>query len=211
MVVAGPDAAEVGDGVLHGDLDLLAVAGYVALVEGGEDADGEVHAGAGVAEGGSGARGRAAGVAGGAEGAAGGLSDGVEGLVLAIRPVRPEAFDAGQYDAGVDLGELVVAQAEALQGVGGEVLGDDVGVLEQVEEDGLALGVFQVESDRPLVGVEEEEVVGVDAGPARSGAAAGVAALGLLDLDDVGAEVGEDLGGGGAGFELGEVEDADVL
>ena len=160
---------------------------------------------------GPGARGRAAGVAGGAEGAAGGLADGVEGLVLAIRPVRPEAFDAGQHDARVDLGEFVVAQTEALQGVGGEVLGDDVGVLEQVEEDGLALGVFQVEGDRPLVGVEQEEVVGVDAGPARPGAAAGVAALGLLDLDDLGAEVGEDLGRGGAGFELGEVEDADVL
>ena len=171
----------------------------------------EVHAGAGVAEGGAGSGRGAAGVAGGAEGAAGGLADGVERLVLAVGAIGAEALDAGQHDARVDLGELVVAQTKALQGVGGEVLGDDVGVLEQVEEDGLALGVFQVEGDRPLVGVEQEEVVGVDAGPARPGAAAGVASLGLLDLDDLGAEVGEDLGRGGAGFELGEIEDADVL
>ena len=38
--------------------------------------------------------------------------------------------------------------------------------------------------------------------------AAGIAVLRVLDLDDVGAEPGERLGAGGAGLELGEVENA---
>ena len=44
-----------------------------------------------------------------------------------------------------------------------------------------------------------------------AGAASGVADAGLLDFDDVGAEPREHLGAGGAGFELGEVYDADVV
>ena len=35
-------------------------------------------------------------------------------------------------------------------------------------------------------------------------------ALEALELDDVGAEVGEEAGAGGAGVDLGEVEDADA-
>src|SRR5262247_3121206 len=44
------DAAEVDHGVLHGHLDVLTPPGALALVQGGQDADGAVKAGAGVAD-----------------------------------------------------------------------------------------------------------------------------------------------------------------
>ena len=44
LVIAEAHPDEVHHHVLHGDLDLLALAGGVALHEGGEDADHAVHA-----------------------------------------------------------------------------------------------------------------------------------------------------------------------
>ena len=72
-------------------------------------------------------------------------------------------------------------------------------------------GCFQVEAQRTLVAVDELEE---GAGLARffvtwaAHAAGVVARTGVLDLDDVGAEVGEVLGGNGAGQQPGEVEHA---
>ena len=45
------DAAEVDHRILHGHLDVLAPAGALALVQGGQDADGAVQPGARVADG----------------------------------------------------------------------------------------------------------------------------------------------------------------
>src|SRR5207244_13206895 len=44
------DAAEVDDRILHGHLDLLAIAGALALVQGGQDANGAVQPRARVAD-----------------------------------------------------------------------------------------------------------------------------------------------------------------
>src|SRR3546814_8716147 len=50
LLVAQLDAAEVEHRVLHGDLDALALAGLLALQQGGQDAGDAVYAGAGIAD-----------------------------------------------------------------------------------------------------------------------------------------------------------------
>ena len=50
LVVAQADPHQVDHRVLHGDLDLLAAAGRVALLQGRQYSDREVHAGAGIAD-----------------------------------------------------------------------------------------------------------------------------------------------------------------
>src|SRR6185436_13273269 len=103
LVIAQAHADEVHDGVLHRDLDLLALAGRVALHERGEDADHAVHAGAGVADRRPDVSGRTVRGAGDAHGAAHGLGDRLVALVVLVRAVGAEALDAGEYEPGVDL------------------------------------------------------------------------------------------------------------
>ena len=81
-------------------------------------------------------------------------------------------------------------------------------VLDELEP---ALG-FQIDGDRLLVGVEQQEIPGVLAlagRPVRQEAAR-FAALRVLDLDDLGAEPGQRLGAGRAGLELGQVQNTDA-
>src|SRR5262249_32020862 len=81
------DAAEIDRRVLHGDLDVLAGAGRLALPEGGHHAEGGVDAGARVSDGWTRLeRGRAR-KSRQRHGATGRLRDHVEALVLAVRAV----------------------------------------------------------------------------------------------------------------------------
>ena len=73
-----------------------------------------------------------------------------------------------------------------------------------------ALRVLQIDGDRLLVGVEQQEIGIVRAGLAAE-RAAGIAAAGVFQLDHVGAEPGERLGAGRSCFELGEIEDLHPL
>ena len=205
------DAAEVDDGVLHRELHALALAGGLALPERGHHAEGRVHARAGVADGRAGLQRRRAGEAGERHGAAGGLRDHVEALVLAVRAVAAEALDREVDDPRVDLRQRVVAEAELLHGARRLVLGDDVRVLDHVEEHGLALRILEVQRDAPLVGVERQEVARVHAGLLGAAVAARLALAGLLHLDDVGAQPGQQLGARGSRLELGQVEHADAV
>ena len=54
-------------------------------------------------------------------------------------------------DARVDGGQAIVVEAEALHGAGAEVVGDDVGLGHQLEEEFLALGVGNVHAEAALV------------------------------------------------------------
>ena len=193
--------------VLHRHLEAPALAGGAALVERAEDADRHHHAGAGVAERNAGPDRRPVRLAGDAHRAAGGLRDHVEGEVLLVGAALAEALDLGIDDAGVQRADRVIAEPQPLDRSGRHVLDHDVGLLGHVLDQSQAALGFEIDRDRLLVGVEFEEIERVGAaGSAGKGRPAGLAAIRVLDLDDLGAEPGERLGAGGARLELGQVE-----
>src|SRR5262249_31765595 len=107
--------------------------------------------------------------------------------------------------------ERIVAEAVLLERARRLVLGEHVGLLHHLEQHGLALRMLQVERDRLLVGVQREEVAAVHARLLGAAVAAGIALAGLLPLDDLGAQPGQELGAGGARLELGEVQHANAV
>src|SRR5262249_47569847 len=113
----------------------------------------------------------------------------------------------------VERGRRLVAEPEPLHDAGPEVLDEDVGARDQLPGDGLAVGVLEVDGQAPLVPVGRHEE---DADPVLVEVAARPVPLPecparRLDLDDVGAEVGEERVARGAEQELGEAEEADAL
>ena len=206
IVIDEAASQEVGDGLLHRHLDQLALAGALALDVGGHDRGGRVDTSAGVANGGAAADGLAIGKAGHAHHAAGGLGDHVEALVLAVRAGEPEALDTRHDDPWIGRAQALVVEAELLHQAGREVLDHDVGLLDHLQEERPAVGVFQVDRHAALVRVEDQEEHRVEPRHFRP-VAARLLAAGRLDLEHVGAQPAEELGAGGAGFELGEVED----
>ena len=93
-------------------------------------------------------------------------------------------------DLGVDLEQPVEAEAAALEATGPHRLDDGVGPAYQIEEDLDALRGAQVEHDAALapVGVQVQQRGALDD---RPGHAAPVVTGRRLDLDHVGAEIGE--------------------
>lgn len=101
-------------------------------------------------------------------------------------------------------------QPEAGGGALCEVLHEHVCAVEQPVQDREAARVLQVEGDRLLAAVAPHEV----RGEALRGGVVGageVAAVGALDLDDPGAEVGELAGGEGGGYGLFDGDDGDSV
>jgi Na+-translocating ferredoxin:NAD+ oxidoreductase RnfG subunit len=80
----------VQHGVLHRDLQTLALAGGLLLVERTQHGDGEQHAGAGVAQGGARFDGRVVGIAADAHHATRGLGDHIEGEIVSERLPSPK-------------------------------------------------------------------------------------------------------------------------
>ena len=70
--------------------------------------------------------------------------------------------------------------------------------------------MLEVEGDRPLVGVEQQEIVGVEAGNVGRSEPTLFTPAGRLNLDHVRAEPGQRLSAGSAGFELREIEHPDA-
>ena len=212
-------AAELGAGerhahvvqhrILHRHLQEAALPGLGALVERAQDADRHQHAGAGVAEGGSRLHRRPSSFAGNAERAARGLRDHVECEALLVRAAGAEALDLAIDDAGVDLLDLVIAQAQPLDGAGRHVLDGDIGLLQQTADDLEPARRLEVQGHRFLVGVELMEIPRVGLGALQP--AAGIARARALDLHHLGAEPGEGFGARRPCLELGEIHDANTF
>src|SRR5262249_46497358 len=106
-------------------------------------------------------------------------------------------------------GEPLVAQAPFLEGARAEILDDHVGAPRDAAHDLLSLGQPQVGSHRLLVAVlhvPPQRGALVELAPLAQGIAAG-----RLDLDHLGAEIGEELAGEGAGDELSQLDDLDAF
>ena len=125
-----------------------------------------------------------------------------------IRPLLPEGADVPDDNAGVALREAVVVEAELGGEAGAEVGEDDVGPGKEGVEDGGGLVVAEGEGEGVGAAVAGEEVAG-DIAPAVAGIAGGLALVGL-DLDDVGAAIGKELGAVGNGHELAEFQHGDA-
>ena len=234
---AGPRCAhraaerpEVGDdvehrhhGIEHGHVDLLALAGAVALAQAGLDPDHGEEGGDDVAQPAhgrpdGGLAGRALELVGPAHGLHHGGQRGppvVGGVRGARRHGPAEAGDGQVHHRRVDGGDVGVGQAQPLRRPGPEVLGHDVEARGQREHQVAAAGVLQVDDDGALVEVVAQEggadrpSVGV--GHGRQGGTPEVAGPGRLDLHDLGPQPAEQLGGPGQGLHLLEREDAHAV
>jgi len=137
------------------------------------------------------------------------LRQNVLSSLVGKRPLSSEAGAEGADDAGIDFGELVIAEAHPLHHPGAEIVDDHVGPAHEVVNDRLPVFFAQVEGDRPLVAVEAAKDRIVE--PVRvvgNRGAREVARARALDLDDVGAVIGQHLGRARSEHHLGEVDDA---
>jgi len=142
-----------------------------------------------------------------------GLGHDVEGRpvhvgALAAAPVA-EAADRGVDQARIDGRQGLIAQAHPVHHAGAEVLHHRVGAGDQLAQQLPALGLLQVDDDAALVAVAGGEeaavlVLGV-VGAVRAALAEEVAA-GRLDLDHLGAMIGQQLGAERAGHGVAQVD-----
>ena len=203
------------------DVDLLALAGAFAFVQGRKDCGCGVHAGHEVDDGNTGADGTGAFFALGAAGVAHKAAHALEHVVItgvfSLRAGGTVAGDGHPDQFGVDFAQVVVVQAQAGQGAGLVVLNDDIGVLCQPLDDVIALFGAEVDGDGLLVAVGRNVVGRVavfgccafEVG--RTPAASVITGTGPFDLDDVGPQVGKILGAPRACQHAGKVENCDVL
>ena len=170
------------------------------------------HAGEDVGDGGADAERRPVRRAGQAHEAAFALDDGVVARTPAPGTVRTVAGDGGVDDARGAAVDLFVGEAEPVEGARPEVLDEHVRRLQEPPQDvAPRAGSLRFRVMPALAAVDGEEVDALAVHEGRS-PAAGVVALGrLLDLDDVGAGVGQGLRAVGAGQDAREVDDADAV
>src|SRR5712672_2129437 len=210
LLVAQLDARQVEHAVLHGGEHLLAAPGAQALVERAHDAEGEMQTGAGVADLRAGDQRRALAEAGRRGRTAGALRHVLVDLAFLIGS-RAEALDGGDDHARIELVDVLPGQPHAVERAGREILHQHVALLDQPIEDLPAFRMLGIDGDRALVAVEHGEVEAVGPLHVAQLPARDVAHAGPLDLDHVGAHIGEQLRAGGARLHVREVEDAHAV
>ena len=166
--------------------------------------------GAGIADLGAGDERRPVAEAGGRGGAAGALGDVLVDLAVLVG-TGAEALHRGHDHARIGLVDVLPGEPHAVERAGREILHQHVAMLDQPVEDFLALGMLGVDGDRALVAVEHGEIEAVGALHVAQLAARDVADAGPLDLDAVGAHIGEKLGAGRPRLHMGEIEDAHAV
>src|SRR5262244_2361011 len=210
LLIAQLDAREVEHAVLHGAEHALPAAGADALIERADDAESEVQTGAAVADLRAGDERRTLAEAGGGGGAARALRDVLVDLAILVG-AGAEALDRGHDHARIGLVDVLPGQPHAVERAGREILHQHVAMLDQPIEDFLALGMLGVDGDRTLVAVEHGEIEAVGAFDVAQLATRDIAHAGPLDLDHVGAHIGEQLRAGRARLHVGEIEDAHAV
>src|SRR5581483_4069127 len=143
-----------------------------------------------------------------------GLSDGVvRGAAVRERPPLAEAGDGDVHEARVDPREMSVPDSPPVERPRPELLDHDVGPGRELAEERLTLRLVEVDRDVVLGVVlrEESERRVLPERAARGDVSHGVAAGRELDLDDLGAELAQEVGGRRTQDERGQLEDADTL
>src|SRR5439155_1293987 len=203
------------------EIELLPDTALLAVRKRGADRDRGVHPGDDVGDGNAGALRPAArrivGLAGDAHHPAHALDHEVVAGALAVRAGLAEARDRAVDEARIDLLQVFVGKAVAREVAELVVLDEHVRDLRELARELLPLGLGDVERDRFLAAVGRGVVGRVLAvapvpvlHPGRTESARVVARARTLDLDHVGAEIGEVLPRPGAGEHARKIEYADV-
>jgi hypothetical protein len=118
--------------------------------------------------------------------------------------------DRAVDDRRLERADVVVTETQAVHHAGPVVLDDDIGGLD--ERAGLLdiAGILQIERDRALVAIERGEVLAVAVGDGRPRAQR-IAALRMLDLDDIGAHVRQQHAAIRPGGDVAKLDDPDSL
>ncbi len=119
------------------------------------------------------------------------LRDEVEAALVRFGAVAAEPGHRAIDERLVLRGEHVVAEAQLVHRVAAEVLDEHVGGAHHPQQDRAAFGTLQIERDPALAAVHHQERRGNAVDTRLAVAARIVAARQLLDLDHVGAQVGE--------------------
>jgi hypothetical protein len=125
----------------------------------------------------------------------------VERGAVLIRPGQ-EALVRDVDQALVQARQRLGAEAQALHRAALEVLAEDIGTSHEPEHDLAAARVFHVDRQALLVSIEQAEEAG-----SRAQQPARVVACQRLDLDDLGAQVGQDHPAGRPHHHVGELDD----
>ncbi len=211
LLVAQLDATQVQHRILHRHGHLLALAGLVAADQRGQDADGQVHAGVGIAQRRRGHRRRAVPEAGGRSRAAGALGHVLVDLQVFIVVAVAEALDRSHDHLGVQFVDALPREAHAVQRTRAEVLDQHVRFADQLLEDLLAFRLLGIQRQAALVAVEHGEVQRIDIRDVAQLGARHIAGTGALHLDDVCAEPRQQLRARGASLDVREVDDLDAV
>ncbi len=140
-----------------------------------------------------------------------GLDGIVVGRQFSVGTVGGKAVGADIDDVRLDLADRLVAQPQALDGLRPERMDESIGAFDHFQESRARRRVLEVEAERALVAIH------IEIGRAHAGRLARLAdmahrvALRRLDLDDVGALVGQQHGAVGPEDDVGEVDDPDAF
>ena len=137
------------------------------------------------------------------------LHDQIGGREVAVRPGLPEAGDADQSDVRIHLAELRKAQSESLHDAGSEVLEYEIGAGDEFLDSLGSVRIREIEYQAALVGVqvaEEAGGFGVRHVVRKGSPGPQPVARGRLELDDIRAELGEQLSAIGRGDLMAEFE-----
>ena len=201
-----------GDRLLHRLIDVLAAPGSGAVVVRDHRADDRLRGSLGVALRGGGSDWRAAGRAAERGEAAHRRADQIRRPPVRVGAVLPEGGDRGHHQPRIAGADRLPAQADRSQRAGRRRFDDEVGLIDEFEEELAPARLAQIERRAALGVVEcppEERAFGVrfvvveGRAPARAGGLAG-----RLELDHVGAQLGEHAPGQHAEF-VGQVEHAE--
>ncbi len=205
---------------LLGQVHVLALAGALGAVEGGERSRAGRHAGLEVRLVAEGLERRQVGMLGGAGAhprpAAPVRQGDLLGAVVAMGSGETEGRDRAEHEGGTEGTQPLVVDAERVHAAGRQVVDQDVGTGHQGVETSAVARLLEIEHDRTLVDVErEEETAPLRIRPVRvrrEGAAlARRVAAGRLDLDHVRAEIGHHPGGEGRRHEPAQLQNTHAV
>ncbi|MGY4460118.1 hypothetical protein ACVWYI_004078 [Bradyrhizobium sp. LB13.1] len=198
-------------GLIERGLDPLPFAGLEAVRIRREDSHAREQSSGDVGQRRTALHGRTVGTfAGKAHDAAHGLGDQIEAAAVLVRTGTAEARQRAIDQRREFFVQRLVSEAEALHRAGRKVLDQHVGVRDQPSQHRFAAVGLEVQHDAALVAVHHQEGGRLIADLRRHRMAGVVAIRRFLDLDDVGAHVGQHQGAGRPGHDMGEIDDLEA-
>ena len=119
------------------------------------------------------------------------LNDGVVSRKRLERSGLAETSGGRIDQAGIEFGQLLIREAEAVHGARPEIFGENVGLPHHVEEDGAVGILLEIQGDALLPAVDKAEVQRLALVEGTESARV-ITVAGRLDLDHARAEIGQD-------------------